>query len=421
MFIPIGTDAPIYHWPKATVALIVLNVALLFAIPPSSSHDFDDEDGGATASRTLFERGSLTLGDGLHPVEWVTHFFLHIGAGHLVGNMVFLWAFGIVVEGKLGMLRFLAVYLAIGILSGAANQVFFLWSGFHGSAVGASAVIFGLLALCMFWAPVNEMSTLFIMTSFGFRVWVKQFELRYTWVAVFYIGEQILFLVLSPVRSAPPITELAHLTGACWGSLIAIIMLKNDWVDCEGWDLFSRWNKNKKLAKDWKRREERLDRSQKAERRVLKKRTVAEDEAEGPSPQERSANALNKVRKLIEMGDFPSAVSAYDKAARVLPGWPSGPELMDLIKAMHSQKAMVESLPLMRDYCRKHPETAARMQLKMSQVLIRDRERPTHALRVLREIQGGTLPANLEAVRKQLIQQAEELQQEGVLELEGDD
>jgi hypothetical protein len=32
--IPTGADAPIYHWPYATVALIVLNVALLFAVPP---------------------------------------------------------------------------------------------------------------------------------------------------------------------------------------------------------------------------------------------------------------------------------------------------------------------------------------------------------------------------------------------------
>ena len=32
--IPTGTDAPIYYWPYATVGLIVLNAALLFAVPP---------------------------------------------------------------------------------------------------------------------------------------------------------------------------------------------------------------------------------------------------------------------------------------------------------------------------------------------------------------------------------------------------
>jgi len=32
--------------------------------------------------------------------------------------MFFLWAFGIVVEGKLGWWKFLCVYLSIGILAG---------------------------------------------------------------------------------------------------------------------------------------------------------------------------------------------------------------------------------------------------------------------------------------------------------------
>ena len=41
--IPTGTDAPIYHWPYVTVGLIVLNVLLLFAVPPvASSPTFDD-------------------------------------------------------------------------------------------------------------------------------------------------------------------------------------------------------------------------------------------------------------------------------------------------------------------------------------------------------------------------------------------
>ncbi len=33
MIIPWGTDAPIYHRPIATIALIVLNVLLLFIVP----------------------------------------------------------------------------------------------------------------------------------------------------------------------------------------------------------------------------------------------------------------------------------------------------------------------------------------------------------------------------------------------------
>ncbi len=52
-----------------------------------------------------------------------THNFLHYGLGHLAGNMLFLWAFGIVVEGKLGPIKYLLTYLAIGTLHGACLQL----------------------------------------------------------------------------------------------------------------------------------------------------------------------------------------------------------------------------------------------------------------------------------------------------------
>ena len=99
-----------------------------------------------------FDRYALTLGDGLHPIQWLTHNFLHFGIIHLAGNMIFLWAFGIVVEGKLGA-------EVPGDLPGHRDparglvQGLLLRSGLEGNAAGASAVIFGLLAICMVWAP----------------------------------------------------------------------------------------------------------------------------------------------------------------------------------------------------------------------------------------------------------------------------
>jgi membrane associated rhomboid family serine protease len=94
-----------------TIVLIVLN-AIAFAITGMGQNS----DGWL-----------LTYGDGLHPVEWVAYNFLHFGIFHLLGNMFFLWAFGIVVEGKLGWWKFLALYLGIGIVGGAMIQVAMLW------------------------------------------------------------------------------------------------------------------------------------------------------------------------------------------------------------------------------------------------------------------------------------------------------
>jgi hypothetical protein len=87
---------------------------------------------------------------------------------------------------------------------------------------------------------------------------------------------------------------------------------------------------------------------------------------------------------------------------------------------MHAQKAEADSVRLMRDHCRYYPDESSRMRLKLAHVLIRDRQRPAEALRVLADADPGSLPPDLEATRRKLVQQAERMQDEGVLELEDD-
>jgi membrane associated rhomboid family serine protease len=431
--IPMGTDAPIYHWPRTTVALIVLNIAAFLAVPPTPPTPPDDNPDEMVESVepvvTNFDRYALALGNGLHPVQWVTHNFLHYGIMHLAGNMLFLWAFGIVVEGKLGILKYLALYLAIGTLHGAFTQALLLRSGLDGHAAGASAIVYGLLAVCMVWAPRNELNCIAVFLI-GFRVLVFHWDLYYTTVALLYIGEQVLGLaIVGGLGGKVAVSEMGHLSGALWGSVLAATMVKANLVDCEGWDLFALWAKRRKLAKAWKERGDALDRqsehlksSLKAAKRSKSTKAVAPAEAE-PTDQERAALAVGRVQKQIDKGNFAAALSAYDKAARTLVAWPAQTDLYTLIKSMHAQKAEAESIRMMRDYCRYYPEAAAtpKIRLKLAQVLIRDRQRPTAALRVLAEVPSGALAGDLEKARQQLTRQAKKMQEEGVLELEGDD
>jgi hypothetical protein len=61
------------------------------------------------------------------------------------------------------------------------------------------------------------------------------------------------------------------------------------------------------------------------------------------------------------------------------------------------------------------------MRVKLAQMLIRDFQRPVAALRVLEEIPPTSLPVDLEAARERLARKAQQMLEEGVLELEGDD
>ena len=432
LFIPTGTDAPIYHWPYATVGMIVVNIALLIAVPPPSAswahHNDNDDEVEAPAVASNFERYALTLGDGrLHPVQWVTHNFLHYGIMHLAGNIVFLWAFGIVVEGKLGAVKYVLMYLAIGTLHGALTQTLLIRSELNSHAAGASAVVFGLLAACMVWAPRNELNILMIFWI-GFRVFVRDLELYFTTVALWYIGEQVVGLVFwGVIGKQVMVSELGHLSGAFWGAVVAIVLLKASLVDCEGWDAFSLLAKRRRLGVEWKARGERIDHEKKSLKSALKAQSRAKksgavpSDGEGPSLADRAATAVRKVQTLIDNGDVAGALAAYDRSARTLVSWPPQTDLHALIKALHARGAEGDSIRLMRDHCRYYPDASTRVGLKLAHVLIRDRQRPAEALRVLSALPAGPLSADLEGTRRKLTQKANALCDEGVLELEGDD
>ena len=205
--------SPIYHRPVATITLIVLNVISSLLFSPAD-----------------YPEWTLVLGAGVHPLQWLTNIFMHLGFGHLIGNMVFLWAFGIVVEGKLGWRVFTAVYLGLGVVESALFQLL-IRPEEPIRLLGASGVVFGLLAICLVWAPRNELQCIFL-----FRVIPVEFDLPILSVAAFYIGMEILFLGLKGLAIS---SELAHCGGAILGLGLAVVFLKLRWVDCENWDLFA--------------------------------------------------------------------------------------------------------------------------------------------------------------------------------------
>jgi membrane associated rhomboid family serine protease len=98
MFIPVYSDAAKYFWPIGTGIIVLLNVVVFIC---QLSFELDAY--------------KLEYGSGLHPVQWLTSIFMHGSLMHLIGNLLFLWAFGLVIEGRVGTLYFLALYLGMGI------------------------------------------------------------------------------------------------------------------------------------------------------------------------------------------------------------------------------------------------------------------------------------------------------------------
>jgi membrane associated rhomboid family serine protease len=81
-------------------------------------------------------------------------FFMHGSLVHLLSNMWFLWIFGSAVEGRLGLFRFITVYMACGGLSMLAQAMYDPLSTV--AIVGASGAIAGMMGIHFVLLPLSK-------------------------------------------------------------------------------------------------------------------------------------------------------------------------------------------------------------------------------------------------------------------------
>ncbi len=354
MIFPYNTDAPIYYWPFVTVCMIVVNV-LVFGWEMSNPEEI--------------QAYTLVVGDGLHPVQWLTNNFLHGGVMHLVGNMLFLWAFGLVVEGKLGPWKTLAVYLGIGVVYGATVQILML-GGEPSNCAGASAIISGFMVMCLLWAPENSMDCVLLIS---FRPFL--FEVPVKVVVALFVGFDVLNLILMHGQLS---TEFLHTTGAIWGGVVGVVMLKRGWVDCEHWDLFSVWAGRHQMT-DAER--VRLD-AQKPE--VKKQRAERR--------QKRQDLLLGEIHRALQEGNPIPANVMYGKLKDFPNTLLPESDLLLLIQLLLEKGLWDEAMGGMKDYLEHYTRKASLVRLNLANILV-ERDQPRSAWSVLEQVDPQTLDA----------------------------
>ncbi|KAH6648347.1 hypothetical protein BKA67DRAFT_574558 [Truncatella angustata] len=90
------------------------------------------------------------------PLQLIGALFSHQSWGHMAGNMVALWFFGIRLHDEIGRGNFLALYFAsgtVGFLASMFNLV--LWRGLEFTTLGASGAIYGIIT-AFFWMHRKE-------------------------------------------------------------------------------------------------------------------------------------------------------------------------------------------------------------------------------------------------------------------------
>jgi membrane associated rhomboid family serine protease len=362
-FFPYGTDAPIYYRPIITLVLIAVNV-FVFVLGIVSAESGNPEQIRAYA---------LIIGDGLHPAQWLTCNFLHAGIWHLIVNMIFLWSFGLIVEGKLGPLKTLLVYLGIGIVHGAVVQTLMLGHEVN-YCLGASGAIFGLMSLCLVWSPENAIiGFLFAMFRFMIRC-EPAYEVPLKVFVALYMAWQILMLCISGGELS---SEFLHLIGAAVGLFVGIVMLRYGLVDCEHWDIFSVWAGHHRLTD--------------AERKQIEEEKPANKQRKEEEIKKRKNLMLTGIQSAIQAGTPLPALGIARKMSQQFPDWflPEQ-DLFVMIKLLLEQNEQSEAMTAMRDYLARYTSRAAMIRLKMAQFFVQQ-NKPNSALDVLAKIDTGTL------------------------------
>lgn len=431
MFLPYGSDAPIYHWPIGTIALIVVNVIVFCCQPmiPSvktesrvdlssqlEDHEFDAEDlddiefleeliREIEDRKPGFLRLALSHGDGLHPVQWLTSFFLHADFMHLLGNMIFLWVFGLIVEGRIGLVLFLLLYVGIGVFQNFAEQLIFLWSTGYGESLGASSAIYGLMMIALLWSPKDHVLAIFSIGWF----WFTTVRIPIAIMSALYFLADFTVAFFSGFELG---TSMLHLMGAVVGFGVGAVCLWNNWVDCEQEDMLSM------LREAWTG-DATHPKSKVQSSKPLDAATVAEQERQREF---RIKTLVHSIDSHIAAGNIEAADLAMRQLKRVDPNadW-SQKQYLKLINVLQRQEKWDRVINLSTAYLKKYGEQAEVLRLNLAKIYLKIKGMPKRARRVLQQIDQGRLDEKQKHVFARLAKLATKMADEGYLDLIDDD
>jgi membrane associated rhomboid family serine protease len=210
MLIPYRVKNPVKRIPFATIIIILANI-IFFAMTSHGFYHVRDD---------VFNSFSFALG--FTPLwRFFTAIFLNGDVGQLGLNVLFLFVLGPAVEERLGVIRYIVVYLLAGMV-GAVFQAglevaytgnFFLW-------VGPNACIMGIVGAYWFvysWSQID--------VFYWFVLWTGVYEVDAFWVVgVFVVMDLVEGIIYHQIGLRGGIANVAHASGGAAAVLFCIML-----------------------------------------------------------------------------------------------------------------------------------------------------------------------------------------------------
>jgi membrane associated rhomboid family serine protease len=193
------------HRPVVTISIIVIN-AVVFLLELTGGEAFVKQWAVIPANVVA----------GQHWITILTAMFMHAGWMHIIGNMVFLWAFGPEIEDAMGPLRYLAFYLLGGIVASVA-QIAALSSSTVPN-LGASGAIAAVMGAFLITYPRDKIRTLLLLGWFITVTVIPASVLIGIWFLI-QLFSQVGSVVAA--QSGGGVAYMAHVGGFIFGAIIA--------------------------------------------------------------------------------------------------------------------------------------------------------------------------------------------------------
>ena len=192
--------------PAVTVALIAINAAVFVA---------EIVQGEAFVLRWAATAADVTAGHRVYTL--LTSMFLHGSWSHIIGNMVFLWAFGPEVEDALDHLKYLLFYLCGGVAAMVAQVLVTPHATIP--MLGASGAIAAVMGSFLVMYPRDQIKSVVFL---GWWVSIR-FIPAAVLIGVWFLLQLISIGVVGQ-QTTGGVAFVAHVAGLLFGALITRLL-----------------------------------------------------------------------------------------------------------------------------------------------------------------------------------------------------
>lgn len=213
---PLYDSIKFRKFPIINISLIVINILVFIQELLAPNPNVFISQYALTPAHVNFSN-PITL------LPFLTAMFLHGGWLHILSNMWFLWIFGDNVEGELGSLPYLGLYVISGLVGNFLQFLFMPGSTIP--MLGASGAIAGSLGAYFILFPKARVKTLVFIFIFVTLIDIPAFiMLGYWFVLQIISGAETIGNAASG-----GVAFWAHIAGFMTGLLLAKILPKKDY------------------------------------------------------------------------------------------------------------------------------------------------------------------------------------------------